>query len=172
MKILNRIGVNAEEEVIASSTEALSYIILHMAKINASDEEFEAIFEQTGLNSALSNAFRDALKPKLNDFRELLHLENQSDSVRYKDFDWRLSMVTACRQHQKIMQPKFSTKLELQQLTSQKSSYDMPAQNQIKIKTCIFDMDYTMMKRFEEELGDAVKSIEGQYSRKVLKFIK
>ena len=45
MKILNRIGVNAEEEVIASSTEALSYIILHMAKINASDEEFEAIFE-------------------------------------------------------------------------------------------------------------------------------
>ena len=33
-------------------------------------------------------------------------------------------------------------------------------------------MDYTMMKRIEEELSDAVKSMEGQYSRKVQKFIK
>ena len=38
-----------------------------------------------------------AITPKLPDLRDLLNVENQTGSVRYKDFDWRLGMVTACR---------------------------------------------------------------------------
>ena len=88
----------------------------------------------------------------------MLNLENQSGQIRYKDFDWRLSVVTACRQHQKIMQPKFTVKLELQEL---KPEHDSAEHAKVNAQQHVFDMDYTMMKRLEEELKEAVKSVEG-----------
>ena len=129
--------------------------------MNADGPAFEVIYEQTGLKTAFREPFVAAVQPRLADLRDLLNLENESSSVRYKDFDWRLSMVTACRQHQKIMQPKFTARLDLQQLQAQERPDGLPGvQKVIQHQSCIFDLDYTMMKRLQEELQDAVKSVE------------
>ena len=99
MKMLARMGVNEEEAGVQFAIESLSYLMLHMSKVNANETSFETIFDQTGLKTEFKGAFFLAITPKLPDLRDLLNVENQVGSVRYKDFDWRLGMVTGCRQH-------------------------------------------------------------------------
>lgn len=41
----------------------------------------------------------------------------------------------------------------------------------VKTQSHVFDIDYTMMKRLQEEIYHAVKSVETPYARKVQKFI-
>ena len=71
------------------------------------------------------------------------------------------------------MQPKFTAKLELQSLCQKERPDGFPGiMHAVKTESCVFDLDYTMMKRLQEELQDAAKSVEGQYARKVQKFIR
>ena len=35
---------------LEEAIEAVAYLILHMAKVKASEDEFKAIYDQTGLN--------------------------------------------------------------------------------------------------------------------------
>ena len=39
-------------------------------------------------------------------------------------------------------------------------------------ESLVFDLDYTNMMRLQEELQAAIKSVDGQYAKKVQKFIK
>ena len=40
--------------------------------------------------------------------------ENERGSLHFKDVDWRLNLVTATRQKQKMMLPKYTMKIELE----------------------------------------------------------
>ena len=96
---MTRIGVSEDEHTVNSAIDALQYLILHLAKTNADNQNFETIFASSGIKEEFTENFKAAVMPKLSDLRDLLNVENESTSVRYKDFDWRLSMVTATRQH-------------------------------------------------------------------------
>ena len=60
--------------------------------------------------------YKDALfalvKSHITDLRKILDQDNQLGRVRLQNVDWRLSMVTACRQKQKMMVPKYTMLLQ------------------------------------------------------------
>ena len=74
-------------------------------------------------------------------------------------------MVTACRQRQKMMLPKYTVKLDLEEKPLQ-------AMEQPKSQAIVMDLDYTSMKRLQDELQDAIKSLDGVYAKRVQKFIR
>lgn len=39
--------------------------------------------------------------------------ENEKDVKRFKNLDWKMNLVTACRARQKIMVPKYTLKLDI-----------------------------------------------------------
>lgn len=44
-------------------------------------------------------------------------VENDKDVKRFKDMDWKLSLVTSCRARQKIMVPKYTLKFDITENT-------------------------------------------------------
>ena len=79
--------------------EALSYCILHIAKINATTpEQFEAVFESMQLREDFHEAFLGAIKGSLGEMREILQRENERGQLHFRDLNWRLSLVSGCRQ--------------------------------------------------------------------------
>ena len=89
--------------------------------------------------------------------------------MHFKDMSWRLSLVNGCRQRQKMLQPKFTFRLDTEQKPLKQAAADEPAKSMAK--TMVFDMDCTNMQRLEEELKAAINSMENQYPKKVQKFI-
>ncbi len=61
----------------------------------------------------MKGAFFEAVFPHLDELRAILMSENDKDVLRFKDLDWRLNLVLACRARQKIMVPKYTVKLDL-----------------------------------------------------------
>ena len=82
--------------------------------------------------------------------------------------NWRLSLVNGCRQRQKMLQPKFTVRLE----TEQKPMRQHGQESQATSQSIVFDADWTNMQRLEQELKAAIKSREAQYPRKVQRFIR
>ena len=79
--------------------EALAYVILHIAKSNAIDEEsFAAIYESCGLDPKFKDGFFTVVAGCTSELREMLMKENERGTIHFKDMDWRLNLVTACRQ--------------------------------------------------------------------------
>ena len=155
-----------EEEDLQIACEALTYLILHLAKMDVQDEiTFEAIFESSGLKVDFAQSLLKIAKSAIPEIRELLAKEAERGSIHFKDFDWRLDMVTGCRQRQKMFLPKYTVKLELEQKPIKMS--EKPTQ-----QAMVFDMDYTNMKRLQDELQAAIKSVDNTYSKKVQKFIR
>ena len=109
--LLERFGQDPQD--IQASLDALSYLILHLAKVKANAEEFEIIYEQSLLKPSMRQAFYEAVFPHLDELREILAAENDKDVKRFKDMNWRLNVVTSCRARQKIMVPKYTLKLDL-----------------------------------------------------------
>ena len=68
-------------------------------------------------------------------------------------------MVIASRARHNVMVPKYTLKMEF-------------LRGDDDHQTVICDSDYNNMKRLQIELETALKSIDGKYSKKVLKFIK
>ena len=66
-----------------------------------------------------------------------------------------------------MMFPKYTVKIDLEQ-QPEKHMVNAKPTNQ----SLVFDMDYTNMKRLQDELQAALKSVDGQYAKKVQKFIK
>ena len=96
--------------------EALSYCILHTAKINAvSPEAFQEVFESTTLKQELQEPFFGAIRGSLAEMREILQRENERGQLHFRDMSWRLGLVTGCRLHQKMLQPKFTVRLDTEQ---------------------------------------------------------
>ena len=55
-----------------------------------------------------------------------------------------------------MLQPKFTIKLDTEQMSMQASG----AESRPEPSTMIFDMDFTNMQRLEEELKAAIKSVD------------
>jgi hypothetical protein len=115
---LERFGQDPQD--IQAALDALSYLILHLAKVKASADEFDIIYEQSLLKLSLKEAFQQAVFPHLDELREILAAENEKDVKRFKDLNWRLSVVTSCRARQKVMVPKYTLKLDLETSTIDK----------------------------------------------------
>ena len=64
----------------------------------------------------------------------------------------------ATRSRHNIMVPKYTLKFDLAQNNSTTS--------------VVMDSDYNNLKRLQDELQDALKSMNGRYSKKVFKFLK
>ena len=132
--------------------------MLHLAKVKASQEEFEIIYEQSTLKPAFRQAFFEAVFPHLEELRSILASENEKDVKSFRDLDWRLTVVTGCRTRQKILVPKYTLKLDLGSGREQESF--------------VLDCDYTNLKRIQGELEEALKALDAPYSKKVVKFLK
>jgi len=72
-----RFGIDDPSD-LEEAIEALAYLILHMAKIKASEEEFKAIYMQTGLNTddRFYKAIFNVVHPHLGDIRNMLDKDN------------------------------------------------------------------------------------------------
>ena len=78
--------------------EALSYCILHIAKMNAQTQEpFQAVYESMLLKEEFFEPFYNAIKGSISEMREILNSENERGQIHFKDMNWRLSLVTGCR---------------------------------------------------------------------------
>ena len=118
-------------------------------------------------NPSLKGAFQQAVFPHLEELREILAAENDKDVKRFKDLNWRLSVVTSCRARQKVMVPKYTLKIDLETSTIEEAT--SAAQT---TESFVLDVDYTNLKRIQLELEEALKSIDAPYSKKVVKFLK
>ena len=120
------------------------------------------------MKPALKQAFFEQVFPHLEELREILAAENDKDVKRFKDLTWRLNLVTACRARQKVMVPKYTLKLDI---ASSNLGGSDEAEGE-KTESFVLDVDYTNLKRIQQELEEALKSIDAPYSRKVVKFLK
>ena len=102
----------------------------------------------------------DAISPNIEKIREMLDADNDRFTTRFKDLDWRFGVVVSSRARLNTMVPKYTLKFEFESEDSKDPS------------TVIMDSDYNNLKRLELELRDALKSINGRYSKKVFKFIR
>ena len=106
-KIAKRFGVEPEE--IELSLEALQYLILHIAKTNSvSIEDFSSVYESSGLRTELGGALYTIVKGHVAELRKILDNENEVGRLLLTNVDWRLSLVSGCRQKQKMMAPKYT----------------------------------------------------------------
>ena len=64
--------------------------------------------------------------------------------------------------------PKYTMRINLEKYAEHGSSLEGKTEEQ----DLVLDLDYTNLKRLQEELQEAIKSVEGQYAKKVQKFIK
>ena len=78
--------------------------------------------------------------------------------LRFKEIDWRFSVVMATRDKKHMMCPKVTLNLTLTQ------------ENQNK--ELLIDCDYANLLRLKEELENAVKSLDSPLSKKVFKYMK
>ena len=109
-KIAKRFGVEPEE--IELSLEALQYLILHIAKTNSvSIEDFSSVYESTGLRMDLGTALYNIVKGHIVELRKILDNENEVGRLLLTNVDWRLSLVSGCRQKLKMMVPKYTMQL-------------------------------------------------------------
>ena len=156
-EVINMQRYEAEPEDFEVAMEALSYCILHVAKINAITEEaFQAVYETMLIKEEFQETFYTIVKGSFGAMREIMQRENERGQIHFKDMNWRLSLVNGCRQRQRMMQPKFTCRLDTEQKPMTVSGPDsVPEPN-----TIVFDMDYTNMMRLEEELKAAIKSVD------------
>ena len=112
-KIAKRFGVEPEE--IELSLEALQYLILHIAKTNSvSIEDFSSVYESTGLRMELGGALYNIVKGHISELRTILDNENEVGRLLLTNVDWRLSLVSGCRQKLKMMVPKYTMQLKFE----------------------------------------------------------
>ena len=116
-------GHAAEDYEVA--LDALAYLILHLAKCNAVTEElYEAVFEQSSLKKAFKGVLFEVMKSSIKEIRDLLLDENERGTMHFKDVDWRLNMITACRQKQRMFLPKYTMHIQLEKKAESGSARD------------------------------------------------
>lgn len=95
--------------------DALAYLILHLAKCNAvTEEQFEAVYETSGLKAGFKKVLYSVMKGSIKELRDLLLDENERGTLHFKDVDWRLNLVTATRQKQRMLLPKYTMRIHLE----------------------------------------------------------
>ena len=122
--------------------------MLHVAKVNAvTPETFEAIYTTTGLKVDFMLGLFNVCTAKIVQIRDLLASENNRGDLSFKDLDWRLNLVSATRQKQKMLQPKYTVKLDLEQFPEKSNN-----PKEITQQSMVFDIDYVSLKRLQEEI--------------------
>ena len=137
-----------EPEDLEIAMEGLSYLILHFAKNNAVEQEaFDLIYDECGLDAKFKTALFAIVTGCTPELREMLIKENERGSVHFKDMDWRLNLVTATRQRQKMLFPKYTVKIDLEHQPEKQNM-----NSKATTENLVFDLDYTNMMRLQEEL--------------------
>lgn len=104
--------------------DALAYVLLHLAKCNAvTQEQYEAIYEMTGLKKAFYSALFEVMKGSVKEMREMLLEENERGTLHFRDVDWRLNMVLATRQKHRMFLPKYTMHLHLEKHAQSGASF-------------------------------------------------
>ena len=97
-KLAKRFGIQDVSD-LEQGIDALQYLILHMAKVKASEEEFKYIYQSSGLHQD-KEFFKitfDVVFPYISEIRDMLDKENSKETLKFADLEWRLSMVTSTR---------------------------------------------------------------------------
>lgn len=141
IEIVDMTKYQVDVQDIEFALEALSYLIMHYAKTDfqGQDDKFDAIYDESGLKPEFRDTLFNQLKTGLSEMREIIIAENERGKVSFKDLNWRLSMVSACRQRQRMMFPKYTVKLDLE-------NKPMESTKKPDTETMVFDLDYTSMK--------------------------
>ena len=158
-KLSKKFGID-DPTYLKDAIDAIAYLILHIAKLNATPEDYDVIFEQCKIDKAFKQPLFDIVSPQIEAIREMLASENERLTTHFKNLDWRLGLVVASRSRSNIMVPKYTLKFDFENDASGST------------ESVIMDSDYNNLKRLEAELKDALKSINSRYSKKVFKFIK
>ena len=133
-KMAKKFGID-DPQYLQDAIDAVAYLILHMAKVNANESEFLSIYDAVGLNAnpTFKKAMYDVVFPNIASIREMLMSDNELSTVRFQDLDWRLSVVMATRSRHNIMLPKYTLKFDLVQ--------------DKQTTSVIMDSDYNNLKR-------------------------
>ena len=83
-----------------------------MAKVNANEKEFYALYTSVHLNpqEEFKKAMFDVVFPYIGDIRHMLDQDNKKNSCHFQELEWRLSMVLANRSRHNMMVPKYTLK--------------------------------------------------------------
>ena len=63
--------------------EALQYLIPHMSKVKASDEEFKLIYQSSGLSPDFYQAMFDVIYPQIGEIRDMLDKDNNKETSKF-----------------------------------------------------------------------------------------
>ena len=72
-----------DPQYLMDAIEALSYLILHLAKIDASEEEFISLYDMCHMNPVFKKKMIDLIKPYIPDLRDLLAKDNSKLNVHF-----------------------------------------------------------------------------------------
>ena len=150
-----RIKSSVAKDVI----NALVCIIMHLAKIRCRTKELEAIYPQTGLKAEFKQTFSNIILPALPELREVIDTAEDEHYNKFKDVEWRLSFTVSTRMKAKMLAPKYTMKLTMEDKEGETKKY-------------LVDADYSNMVRLRDELTEALRSLESPFSKKVFKFMK
>lgn len=70
--------------------------------------------------------------------------ENEKNQLRFRNFDWRLNLVTDCRSKQRVMLPKYTIQLELEKMTGSEAQLNVEGKSdeeEAKGKTVLVDRE-------------------------------
>uniref|UniRef100_A0A7S3NSA6 COMM domain-containing protein n=1 Tax=Euplotes crassus TaxID=5936 RepID=A0A7S3NSA6_EUPCR len=143
--ILNKIQIKSSSK--QDSINALTCIILHLAKIKAGQKELDHLFPQMGLPDEFKETFLLVILPAIPEIREMVDLAEDENYNKFVDVKWRLGMTVSTRMKHKMMAPKYTIKLAMED-------------NEGHAKNYLIDSDYANMVRLRDELQEALKTLD------------
>ena len=146
--LLNKIKVKSSSK--QDSVNALSCIILHLAKIKCRKKELDVIFPQMGLPQEFKATFTDIIIPALAEIREMIDNAEDENSNKFKAIEWRFGITVGTRMKQKTMAPKYTMKLTMEDRQGSTQKY-------------LIDSDYSNMVRLRDELSEALNSLDSPF---------
>ena len=83
-KMSKKFGIE-DPQYLQDAIDAVAYLILHIAKVNASEQEFLSIYDACGLNPdpQFKKAMYDVVFPNIASIREMLMAENEHGTVKF-----------------------------------------------------------------------------------------
>ena len=148
----------ADPADVQDAVDGLTYFVLQACKANVSEKDFARLFEQTQLKGEFQQPLYELLMPVVKEIREILAQEGEQQVQRFKDIEWRFSVVMGCKGKKKMMLPKYTLRLTLEEDCEEKQ--------------LVLDADYANLKRLEDELREALKASESTYCKKVYTYFK
>merc|ERR1711935_991855 len=74
-KMAKKFGIE-DPQYLQDAIDAIAYLILHAAKLNATQEDFDILFEQCKIKKEFQKPLFDVISPHIEAIREMLASEN------------------------------------------------------------------------------------------------